>query len=230
MGNVRRPDRVSGLAPALAPARPIRCSAHTYHQRTPLRPNCLTPSKPLLMRTRSWAMTRPHSRSSSPRWSPESPNPHPVSDLFEDKVDQPTSARGRSARLERGSGSELERDITQSQSSVVSTAGFCLLLVASFNPPALLTDATQARRRAISGTAGAHVTSLGAGLTVAAFGITPSQWPFVHGGAEGTRTPDLLVAKAWRRSDLREHDVIEVQVAAAGAPWLHRRGTHGAHG
>jgi hypothetical protein len=28
----------------------------------------------------------------------------------------------------------------------------------------------------------------------------------------------------------REHGVIEVQVAAAGAPWLHRGGTHGAHG
>jgi len=28
----------------------------------------------------------------------------------------------------------------------------------------------------------------------------------------------------------REHGVIDVQVAAAGAPWLHRGGTHGAHG
>jgi hypothetical protein len=28
----------------------------------------------------------------------------------------------------------------------------------------------------------------------------------------------------------REHGVIGVQVAAAGAPWLHRGGTHGAHG
>jgi hypothetical protein len=27
-----------------------------------------------------------------------------------------------------------------------------------------------------------------------------------------------------------EHGVIDVQVAAAGAPWLHREGTHGAHG
>jgi hypothetical protein len=28
----------------------------------------------------------------------------------------------------------------------------------------------------------------------------------------------------------REHGVIDVQVAAGGAPWLHRGGTHGAHG
>jgi hypothetical protein len=27
----------------------------------------------------------------------------------------------------------------------------------------------------------------------------------------------------------REHGVIDVQVAAARAPWLHRGGTHGAH-
>jgi hypothetical protein len=28
----------------------------------------------------------------------------------------------------------------------------------------------------------------------------------------------------------REHGVIGVQVAAAGAPWLHRGSTHAAHG
>ena len=28
----------------------------------------------------------------------------------------------------------------------------------------------------------------------------------------------------------REHGVMDVQVAAAGAPWLHRGGTHGVHG
>jgi hypothetical protein len=28
----------------------------------------------------------------------------------------------------------------------------------------------------------------------------------------------------------REHGVTDVPAAAAGAPWLHCRGTHGAHG
>jgi hypothetical protein len=28
----------------------------------------------------------------------------------------------------------------------------------------------------------------------------------------------------------REHCVIDVHAAVAGAPWLHRGGTHGAHG
>ena len=67
----------------------------------------------------------------------------------------------------------------------------------------LLTDAAQARRGALPGNPGAHVTSIGAGLTVAASGVTPSQRPLTGRGAKGTRTPDLLVAKVAPEGRLR---------------------------
>jgi hypothetical protein len=83
LGDIRRSERVSGLTPALAPARPVGRALHTHRQRTPRRRNCLILSGLLLLPTRSLGQTRPHSRSCSPSWSPESPSRHPVSYLSE---------------------------------------------------------------------------------------------------------------------------------------------------
>jgi hypothetical protein len=107
-----------------------------------------------------------------------------VSDLSEGKGDQLTSARGRFAKPERSSNSnETSR---ASQSPVVSTAGFGVLL-AGCNNHRPSHNAASARRRSASSTSEAHVTSLGQVRQLAALGVTPSQHHLADCGAKGLK-------------------------------------------
>jgi hypothetical protein len=58
----------------------------------------------------------------------------------------------------------------------------------------------------------------------------PGQAVFAIGGAKGLEPLTFSLRRHGVDLIRREHGVIGVQVAAAGAPWLHRGSAHGAHG
>ncbi len=96
--------------------------------------------------------------------------------------------------------------------------------------PYLLRRSALVPRRSTTATRGAHARNTRTALSPVHRANDPVKATFKVVGLRGLEPLTFSLRRHGVDLIRREHGVIDVQVAAAGAPWLRRGGTHGAHG